>query len=247
MTGDVLVALLGFFTALIVGVTSVGGVLVVPALVFGLGVDIHTAISAALLSFLPSAIVTLVVGLRRGTLERTMCAALWLGALPGALVGALALPWVPADALLWLIVVLLIVSALRSLAVLVVAGDDQQRLSAPVLATIGMSVGAVSAITGTGGAVSLMPILAWRHVAPLTAVVMCQTITVPISAFATLGNAMTGTIDLRIASILAVAQIFGIFVGVRIAHALPVAWLQRAVALMMIVSGIAIAVRLLWR
>ena len=92
-----------------------------------------------------------------------------------------------------------------------------------------------------------MPILAWRRVAPLTAVAICQAITVPICAFASLGNFLTGAFDLRVAAILAIVQIFGVYTGVRVAHALPVPWLRRAVALMMIISGIAIALRLLWR
>jgi uncharacterized membrane protein YfcA len=220
-------------------------VLVVPALVFGLGVGLHEAIGATLLSFRPSGLVALAISLRRGTLDRAMCAALWAGALPGALAGALALPFLPQRALLWLLVTILVASSLHSLARRPKVAGAKPALGASTLASIGAGVGAVSAITGTGGPISLMPILTWRQVAPLTAIAMCQAITVPISVFASIGNALTGVIDLRVAAILALSKTVGIFVGVRLAHVLPVAWLRRAVALMMLISGIVIALRLL--
>jgi uncharacterized membrane protein YfcA len=54
-----------------------------------------------------------------------------------------------------------------------------------VLAAIGAGVGYVSALTGTGGPVSLMPVLLALKVDVLSAVGLGQAIQVPIGALAT--------------------------------------------------------------
>lgn len=245
MIDDLLVALFAFMASFLVGVTSIGGVLVVPGLVFAFGYGVHDAITATLLAGLPGGILALAMSLRRGTLDRRMCAALWLGALPGAFAGAALLPLIPAAALLWLVVAILLASGARSLVTHAQAHRDERTFVTPSLAAIGAGVGVLSAITGTGGPIWLMPILVWRYVAPLTAVALCQAIVVPIAVFASLGNFATGDIDLRLALILALPGVAGIFAGVRVAHALRIVWLHRAVALVMIATGMVIAARLL--
>ncbi len=109
------ILLIGLVAAFLVGVSSIGGVLVLPALVFVLGVPTHDAIPAAMLSFIVPSLIALVIVHRRGELDLRVSATVWSGAIPGALIGGLILPWVPVRLLLWAIVVILLASAVRVL------------------------------------------------------------------------------------------------------------------------------------
>ncbi|WP_031467617.1 sulfite exporter TauE/SafE family protein [Sciscionella sediminilitoris] len=66
-----------------------GGLLAVPALVLLFGTDLHTAEGTSLLMFLPTSIVSTVVHLRQGTADGRLSVLLNLGAVPGAIAGAL--------------------------------------------------------------------------------------------------------------------------------------------------------------
>lgn len=66
-----------------------GGLLAVPAFVLLFGVDLHVAEGTSLLIFLPNAIVGARVHLRQGTANPRLSLLLNLGAVPGAIAGAL--------------------------------------------------------------------------------------------------------------------------------------------------------------
>ncbi len=159
------ILLIGFVATFLVGVSSIGGVLVLPALVSGLGVPAYDAIPAAMLSFIVPSLIALVIVRRRGDLDLRASATLWSGAIPGALMGGLILPWIPVRLLLWAIVVILLASAVRVLGGGGGAASRTGGTMSPLgLAVAGLVVGLVSALTGTGGPITLMPILGWRGV-----------------------------------------------------------------------------------
>lgn len=65
-----------------------GGLLAVPALMMLFGCDLHTAIGTSLLMFVPNSIVGWVMHARQGTASPRLSLTLNLGALPGAIAGA---------------------------------------------------------------------------------------------------------------------------------------------------------------
>jgi len=238
------ILLIGFVAAFLVGVSSIGGVLVLPALVFMLGVPTHDAIPATMLSFIVPSLIALVIVHRRGALDLRVSATLWSGAIPGAFVGGLVLPWVPVRLLLWAIVVILLASAIR-----VLGGGATQRtggtLSPLGFAVSGLAVGLVSALTGTGGPITLMPILGWRGVEPRRAVMLCQSITLPIVIFASAGYAWSLRLDWRLIGLLAFASTIGILVGLAVAKRMPVAHVARVIGALMAVTAVIVGARLL--
>ncbi|MUL49035.1 sulfite exporter TauE/SafE family protein [Mycobacterium sp. CBMA293] len=65
-----------------------GGLLAVPVLMMLFGCDLHTAIGTALLMFVPNSIVGWIMHARQGTASPRLSLTLNLGALPGAIAGA---------------------------------------------------------------------------------------------------------------------------------------------------------------
>lgn len=245
MTVDLLVFALGLATSIMIGLTSIGGMLVVPGLVFLLGFDVATAIPATMLAFLPAAIIGLVMILRMGSLDRPANAALWIGATPGALLGALALPYVAVGALYWLMVVIMAVSGLRALGL---GPRVQSATTLPKrgeLAATGFVVGVVSAITGTGGPVTLVPIMMLRGVAPVSIVPLAQAITIPITGLASLGYWTRGAVDPHVTLVLAAGCTFGIVLGIRAKPLVPAARITPLIAVVLVASAAVLAARLL--
>lgn len=242
---DLAILALGFGYAFLVGVTSIGGVLVLPALVVLLGLPPHQVIPAAMVSFILPAALTLVLIYRRGGLDLWAGAVLWAGAIPGALLGAVILPWVPVTGLLWGIAAMLAMSAARVLMRPRAAAGERTTLPAVELGAAGVLVGVISALTGTGGPITLMPILGWRGVEPRRAVMLCQTITFPTVLFASLGYAWSLAVDWRLAILLAISAIAGVAAGVAVAPRVKIAALARLIGVMMAVSAALLVVRLI--
>lgn len=219
--------------------------LVLPALVFMLGVPTYDAIPATMLSFIAPSLIALVVVHRRGALDLRVSATLWSGAIPGALVGGLILPWVPVRLLLWAIVAILLASAIRVLSGGGAASRAGGTMSPLGFAVAGLVVGLVSALTGTGGPITLMPILGWRGVEPRRAVMLCQSITLPIVIFASVGYVWSLRLDWRLIGLLAFASTIGILVGLTVAKRMPVAQVARVIAALMAVTAVIVGARLM--
>jgi hypothetical protein len=113
-------------------------------------------------------------------------------------------------------------------------------ISNPALALAGAVTGFASALTGTGGPLVLVPILLWLGSPVLTAIGLSQAIQLPVSLAATAGNLYHGNLDLRLGGLLAVGMPLGIWLGSKLARALPRETLQRTVSLLLIAAGVLI-------
>ncbi|MBL8699336.1 MAG: sulfite exporter TauE/SafE family protein [Alphaproteobacteria bacterium] len=245
MSVDLLVFALGLATSVVIGLTSIGGMLIVPGLVFVLGFDVANAIPATMLAFLPAAVIGLVMILQMGSLDRPANTALWIGAIPGALLGALALPYVAVGALYWLMVVIMAVSGLRALGLGPRGSGAAALPGRGELAATGFGVGIVSALTGTGGPVTLVPIMMLRGVTPAIIVPLAQAITIPITGLASLGYWTRGSVEPRLTLVLAAGCTVGIVLGIRAKRHVPAAQVTRLIAIVLVASAALLAARLL--
>ena len=242
---DLAILGVGLVAGLLVGLTSIGGVLVLPALVILLGLSPHVAIPATMVSFIPAAAMVLAIVHRRGDLDLRAGASIWAGAVPGAFLGAAMLPWISVSALLWAIAAMLAVSAVRAFARPPVPAGQARMPPAAELGLLGLGVGVVSALTGTGGPVTLMPILGWRGVAPRQAVMLCQAITLPTVVFASLGYAYSLDLDWRLVGLLGASMTLGVVSGMRAALHVQLPVLARMIGAMMAGTAAIIAARLI--
>lgn len=237
---------LGFALAagVMIGCVGVGGVILVPLLAYAGGVPIHTAIAAAMAAYLVSGAIGTYVFAKNKSIRWDMTAALWLGAMPAALAGALAASLAPAALLEACIGTLTCASGLNSILSKAKSESDDETASIgkPALAAIGGVTGFLSALTGTGGPLVLIPILMWLQIPVLTAIGLSQAIQLPIAVLATGGNAYAGTLDIQLGLILGAGISLGTWAGARLAHMLPKATLRLVVsALLVAVGGLILA------
>ncbi|MGI9418253.1 MAG: sulfite exporter TauE/SafE family protein [Geminicoccaceae bacterium] len=246
MIPDLLIhALFGLAAGLLIGCAGIGGVILVPLLSYGGGVDIHTAIAGAMFAYLISGAMGTIVYARHGSIRWDLTRSMWLGAMPAAFAGALAAS-VLSTTLLELCIGLL--TALSGFHALIRRTEqdraDEQPLSRLVLASAGAVTGFLSALTGTGGPLVLIPILLWLRLPVLTAIGLGQAIQLPIAALATGGNVYAGTLDLVMGIAIGAGISIGTWVGGKLAHRLPKATLRTMVSVLLILVGGLILLRL---
>lgn len=228
-------AALGVLLAgLAIGATSIGGVLVVPVLASFAGIDPGRAVAAASLGFVFTGAAAWWTGPRR---EAGGSPALGLCALAGAAAGALSLAWLPADGVRTAVGLIALGSGLHAL-----FGRARQRATAlapPQLAVVGLAVGCLSAWSGTGGPVVLLPMLALLGVPAVVALGAAQRVQLPVALAATAVNAVAGRLDILLGLAIGVLVLAGWAAGRRLAARLPAHRLRQAVAVALIVTGLA--------
>ncbi len=236
---------LGLPIGFLIGLIGIGGVLLTPALVHLFGRDIHEAVSLSLASFvLAGAIAAMRTG--RGDLRLRAGDWMFLGAIiPGAFIGALAAPWIPAVPLS------LIVSACVAFAGLSClrepASGGGLTLKPGVLASVGLVMGVVSAISGTGGPLVCLPLLLWKGMDVRRALLLAQVAQLPVAGTATLVNGSSGAVDFVTAGFLSLAIVAGMLAGVSVSQRIETHILRTSVAWCLVAVGIALCLADLWR
>lgn len=236
---------LGLVSGLMIGCIGIGGVILVPALAYIGGVPIHAAIAAAMAGYILTGLVGTLVFARNKTIRWDLSGALWIGAMPAALAGALAASIAPGRWLEAVIGAATLLSGAHALASRESADETAGRtLSSSALATIGAGVGFVSALSGTGGPLTLVPLLMWLRLPVLTVIGLAQAIQLPIALLATAGNFYAGTVDLALGALLGVGLSVGTWIGARLAHSLPRRTLRSIVSIVLLVVGGAILIKI---
>lgn len=229
-----LLAALGVLLAgLAIGATSIGGVLVVPVLGVFADVDPSRAVAAASLGF---AFTGAAAWWTRpphagGNFALDACA------LAGAALGALTLAWLPAGGVRLAVGLIALGSGLYAL--LGRAGQRTAPLPAATLALLGLLVGCLSAWSGTGGPVVLLPLLALWGVPASLGVDAAQRVQLPVALAATTVNLAAGRLDIPLGLAIGVLVLAGWAVGRWLARRMPVPRLRQVVALALIATGLA--------
>ncbi len=183
-----LLAGVGFIAGLFIGCIGIGGVIVVPVLVYLGGLEIQTAISSAMMGYLLTGLIGTIVFARKGSIDWQMAGWICAGAMPAAMVGAWLSNNVPGVALETIIGVLTLGSGAHTLLNRTSVAANSRTINANGLVLIGAATGVLSAITGTGGPLVLVPVMLWLQVPVLTAIGLSQAVQLPIAALATVGN-----------------------------------------------------------
>jgi uncharacterized membrane protein YfcA len=245
ITALALFASLGLGAGLMIGCVGIGGVILVPALVYLADVPIHVAIAAAMFAFLLSGVVGTVVFARNNSIRWDMTAWMWAGAMPAAFAGALA-----ANAVSGWIIELAVGALTAASGVHSLMGQAQPdaadggTISNPVLAVIGAITGFASALTGTGGPLVLIPMLVALQLPVLAAIGLAQAVQLPIAVLATGGNILAGSLDAVLGSILGCGIVFGTWAGAKLAHVLPRSILRTFVSALLVIVGGLILIKL---
>ena len=203
---------------LLVGLTGIGGVLLVPVLTGAAGLPLERAVAACMLGFLFSGLYSAFIHLRRARLPARPLAALCVAAACGAVLGAATLDRLPETGVRLFVAALALASGLHALASRHAPGARIP--GATMLAFLGLLVGYGSAISGTGGPVMLIPILLALGTPVSAAIALGVTAGMPITVAASAVYVAEGQIDLPLALTLAALLIAGTWAGARLSSRL---------------------------
>src|SRR5262249_7398258 len=142
---------LGLASGLLIGCIGIGGVILVPALVFAGAIPIQRAIPAALLAYIVSGLVATVIFAQQKSIRCGMAAWLCLAAAPAAFAGAWAVKNANPRVLEVTIGLLTMLSGINSLRREKHAKPPTEVVPAPLLLVIGAGTGFASSVSGTGG------------------------------------------------------------------------------------------------
>lgn len=230
----------GFIGCLIGGV-GIGGVLLVPFLTYALGLPVREAVAIAMASYIATGIAAIMQA--RMTDDWRQLRPYWLlivATLPGAFLGGLAIGAIPDRVALLLLAIFLVLTGLWwVLRDRLPARDGTRPSGWPT----GILSGFASALTGTGGPAVLMPVLMWRGTPLLAAIALGQIVQLPIAVAATAGNLASGPIHLGVTAVVAVGLVPGVVAGRAIARRLPIVLLGRAVAILLVATGLLLVMR----
>ncbi len=213
------------------GATSIGGILLIPAIQYCADMPVALASGTALCSFFFTAAWGTWLHWKRGHLERGMVLPQCLGAAAFGCLGALAKSVVGDTALGAILAVLIIVSGVGALRrPRPLGGMSTERGRFRCLLLIACPVGFLAGLTGMGGPVLSIPMQVILGFPPLAAVAAAQ----PFQMFAclsgTVGNAILDMIDWKVAMISVVLQGAGLWLGVWAARFLDTAMLKKCIA-----------------
>ncbi|MCP4432849.1 MAG: sulfite exporter TauE/SafE family protein [Gammaproteobacteria bacterium] len=228
------------FVGILIGGVGIGGVLLVPSLKYFGSVSMHIAIPACMLGYIVTGAIGALIYAKHGTINWALAIKICFGALPGAYLGSVILPYVSASILELAIGILILASGLDSLIRRNKEFGSRLPSSKTELISIGFITGIGSALTGTGGPLLLIPILLWRKTPVLIAIGLSQAVQVPISLTATAGNLLHSAVDFKLGLILGLILGTGAILGAKLAHYLPVDLLKKFVAMLLVGVGLVI-------
>lgn len=219
----------------LIGIVGIGGLLL-PALLGQVTGDPHLAAGTSLFAFLFTGLVAAVDLVRSGRLERRSALPLAAGAAPGALVGSLVAGLVPGPVLVGLLAAVCLVSGVHNL--LSTPSGGRRRLPTLAMVVVALVVGALSAMTGTGGPVLLVPVLLALGVETRSTIALALFSQVPIVALAVVGYASARQIDYAWGSAFGVVAALGVLLGTGLGSRAHPAALRRVAAVALVLTGV---------
>ena len=169
-----------------------------------------------------------------------------VGVVPAAFAGAGANVALPEGLLMALLAGLMVLTGADALIRGPVLEHEARRFGATTLLAVGALVGFGSALTGTGGAVLLVPILLLLRAPVLASVGAAQAVALPVVVFSTVGYVLYGSVDFVLCTAAGLVAAVGVVFGARIAHAVPAAVLRRVVATALLCAGLLITAQTVW-
>lgn len=236
-----------FFIGGLIGSIGIGGVLLVPLMVYVAHYPMHVAIAASMFCYIFTGLVGTFAYTRFGTVPIRTSWPIFIAAIPGAVLGAGLLAFVPARPLLLTTAAMTLFAGYSALRTPLPLRGDGRTLSLSASLAIGAFTGFASALSGTGGPVILVPLMLMLNAPLLLAVGVGQAVQLPIATLATLVNFRNGTLDFTMAGTIAVSLAIGCFVGSHIAHRLPAKLLSRSAGLLFLCIGLLVAINAIAR
>lgn len=232
---------------ILIGAVGIGGVLLVPALIYFTPLDVHQSMATALLSFIATGIVGTWAYLRRGSIDWGFTLPLCAGALVCSFLGAAVNAGLSAATLMTILAVLIIAAGLYT--IVSMRGAQQPpfagrpRARSLLLLFLGGVAGFSSGLTGTGGPLVAVPLMIMCGFPPLTSIGASQVLQILAAGSGTVGNLMYGSIVYSILPVIVLFEVIGVWIGAKIIHAVDAAAARKLVAWLCLLIGAWMLVR----
>lgn len=256
-----MLVILGLMVGLVLGLTGAGGgMLAVPALMFGLQWSVAQAAPVALMTVALSASVGALDGLRKGLARYRAALLMAAVALPMSALGLMLAHRLPASALTLLFIVVMVLAALRLLSSSA-SSESAELLICPInpdsgrfvwtpkrvvaMSTFGAFSGLLTGLLGVGGGFIIVPVLRFFTDLSMAAIVatslMVVSLVSSLSALMVIGKlSLTGLMP-------ALPFIFAVMVGLVIgrvfAPKMPAQRVQQSFAILMLIVAAALGIR----
>jgi uncharacterized membrane protein YfcA len=234
---------------MLIGAVGIGGVLLIPALTAFAGLGIHEAMATALFTFVFTGITGTIMFQRRGSIDWRIsipvCAGAVLFAFLGAWMNSLTGPGALSVILASIIIFAGIYTLVTWRGLRHPAFHHRPRAQCALLTAVGATSGFGSGLTGVGGPALSVPLMVLFGFPALSSIGTSQVIQIIAAVSGSLGNLQFGTINFRIAAIVTVLEIIGVFAGARIVHAVNAVSVRKFVAVLCIVVGAGLLARAL--
>lgn len=192
-----------------------GGIIIVPGLMFALGMDQRRAHGTSLAGVLPISMASIVTYWAHDHINWHVALWLTIGSVAGALIGARLLAVLPKKVLTLVFVGVLAIAGIRMFFEIDAAGTTViNAWSAVALVVIGFFVGALAGMLGIGGGLITVPIMIVAfHVSPAIAKGTALAVVIPTALSGTVQNLANKNADLPAAFLVSVTGIFTAVIG----------------------------------
>jgi uncharacterized membrane protein YfcA len=247
----------GALVGLIVGATGMGGgVIMTPLLLFVFGVPPKMAVGTDLIFATTTKLFGAWQHFQQRTIDFDLLKKVLLGSVPGTLAGMALLGWIErsyGDALdlfikktlggaFLLIALVMVWQLIRGRNKMEDQAEEGRVLKRSVLAPLGFLIGFLVAITSVGSGTLFMAMLLSVYPFAIARLVGTDIVHgVTITAIASIGHSILGTIDMSLTGNLLVGSIPGVLLGSRLSRRLP----ERVIRLVLVVLLVLTACKLL--
>ncbi len=242
-------AIISFFIGIIIGTTGVGGVLLIPTLVYLGGLSIHEAMASSLFSFFFTGIIATITYHRYGSIDWKITIPVCAGSFFSSYLGAIVNAFVSATALNLTLGGVVILSSLYSMLPVPksnAANSLGKRDKLIMLVGVGVFVGFFCGLTGIGGGLISIPIMLILGFHPLASIATGQVMQSIVASSASVSNLANGFIVFPLIIWVTLLELLGVGIGVVIAHKLPILKLKKAISLLCLLFGVATVAKVFW-
>ena len=227
----------------LIGSIGVGGVYLVPFLVYYHEIDISLAISVAMFSFMFTGISGFITYFKKINFNWNNIIFLIGGCIPGSVLGSYLLWEIPQLYLKSILAFVTIFSGFQTLIKL--KTFYKLSLNRKKYLFIGMFVGLGSPLTGSGGPLIFMPTMILLGAPILISVGMSQIIQIPISLFSSISNLFYGQINFFLAMPVIILMVLGVIIGVNYSTKIKQSLVKNTTGYGLIITGIFISTMIL--
>lgn len=245
----ILLLMISAVIGVIVGLTGMGGILAIPAIIMLAHVPPHMAMATALASFLFTGIIGTFNFRSMGVLAREIWMPLCLGGLPSTFAGAWLNSFLPSSLLLFLLGLTIILAGISSLHTWKTLSGFNIHTSprrSMLIAAVGVVSGLMAGLTGAGGPVLSIPVLIALGLPAFAAVVSGMPFQIATSVAGSLSNILHGQIDFVLLPLVATPIAVGLVFGNRIVPHVPAKTLKTIIGVFCLFIGVMQCIRAVW-